>query len=99
MVELWRILVEYGGLAGVWNPLPAGASRGVECHADCKCPGLSIDQCMILTQEKVGVAIAAAGGQVITTVLVTYAVDCHTEHSASIGAFVNVVRQTWAFIG
>ncbi|KAI6884632.1 MFS general substrate transporter [Hortaea werneckii] len=47
----------------------------------------------------VGVAIAAAGGQVITTVLVTYAVDCHTEHSASIGAFVNVVRQTWAFIG
>lgn len=57
------------------------------------------DQCMILTQEKVGVAIAAAGGQVITTVLVTYAVDCHTEHSASIGAFVNVVRQTWAFIG
>lgn len=29
----------------------------------------------------------------------TYAVDCHTEHSASIGVFVNVVRSTWGFIG
>lgn len=43
--------------------------------------------------------IAAAGNQLITTVLVTYAVDCHIEHSASIGVFVNVVRSTWGFIG
>lgn len=48
---------------------------------------------------QVGVAIASAGGQVITTVLITYAVDCHSDEAASIGAFVNVVRQTWAFIG
>ncbi|KAK8062413.1 MFS transporter [Apiospora hydei] len=47
----------------------------------------------------VGVGIAAAGNQLITTVLVTYAVDCHIEHSASIGVFVNVVRSTWGFIG
>lgn len=37
--------------------------------------------------------------QIVTTVLVTYCVDCHVEHSASIGVFVNVVRSTWAFIG
>ena len=47
----------------------------------------------------VGIAIAAAGNQIVTTVLVTYAVDCHLEHSASIGVFVNVVRSTWGFIG
>ncbi|KAK6393397.1 hypothetical protein LTR65_002688 [Meristemomyces frigidus] len=47
----------------------------------------------------VGIAIAAAGNQVVTTVIVTYAVDCHTEHAASIGVFVNVIRSTWGFIG
>ncbi|KAI9708830.1 MAG: hypothetical protein M1820_003785 [Bogoriella megaspora] len=47
----------------------------------------------------VGIAIAAAGNQIVTTVLVTYAVDCHQEHAASIGVFVNVVRSTWGFIG
>lgn len=47
----------------------------------------------------IGIAIAAFGNQIVTTVLVTYAVDCHTEHSASIGVFVNVVRSTWGFIG
>ena len=30
----------------------------------------------------VGIAIAAAGNQIVTTVLVTYAVDSHTEHAA-----------------
>ena len=47
----------------------------------------------------VGIAIAAFGNQIITTVLVTYAVDCHHEHAASIGVFVNLVRSTWGFIG
>ncbi|KAF2755489.1 MFS multidrug transporter [Pseudovirgaria hyperparasitica] len=47
----------------------------------------------------VGIAVAAAGNQIVTTVLVTYAVDCHGEHSSSIGVFVNVVRSTWGFIG
>ncbi|KAF2770298.1 MFS general substrate transporter [Teratosphaeria nubilosa] len=47
----------------------------------------------------VGIAIAAVGNQIVTTVLVTYAVDCHIEHSASIGVFVNLVRSTWGFIG
>lgn len=47
----------------------------------------------------VGAAIASAGNQIVTTVMVTYAVDCHIEHSASIGVFVNVVRSTWGFIG
>jgi len=47
----------------------------------------------------VGLAIAAFGNQIITTVLVTYAVDCHHEHAASIGVFINLVRSTWGFIG
>ena len=47
----------------------------------------------------VGLAIAAFGNQIVTTVLVTYAVDCHHEHSASIGVFVTFVRNMWAFTG
>lgn len=47
----------------------------------------------------VGIAIAACGNQVITTVLVTYAIDSHPEQAASIGVFVNFVRQVWGFIG
>ncbi|KAJ5833010.1 hypothetical protein N7474_001321 [Penicillium riverlandense] len=47
----------------------------------------------------IGVGISAFGNQVITTVLVTYAVDCHREHAASIGVFVNLIRSTWGFIG
>lgn len=47
----------------------------------------------------IGAAIAACGNQIITTVLITYAIDCHTEQSASIGVFVNFVRSTWGFIG
>jgi len=31
--------------------------------------------------------------------LVTYAVDCHHEHAASIGVFINLVRSSWGFIG
>ncbi|TAQ88454.1 hypothetical protein B7494_g3225 [Chlorociboria aeruginascens] len=46
-----------------------------------------------------GIAIAAFGLQIVTTVLVTYTVDCQHEHAASIGAFVNLVRSTWGFIG
>lgn len=47
----------------------------------------------------IGVGIAAAGNQVVTTVLVTYAVDCHREDAASIGVFITFVRQIWGFIG
>lgn len=47
----------------------------------------------------IGIAISAFGNQIVTTVLVTYAVDCHHEHAASIGVFINLVRSTWAFIG
>lgn len=47
----------------------------------------------------VGIAISSAGNQMITTVLMTYAVDCHPDQSSSIGVFVNLVRSTWAFLG
>lgn len=47
----------------------------------------------------VGIGIVGAGNQIVTTVLVTYAVDCHPGHSSSIGVYVNLVRSTWGFIG
>lgn len=47
----------------------------------------------------VGAAIAAVGNQIVTTVLVTYAVDCYREEAASVGVFITLVRQTWGFIG
>ncbi|KAL2170720.1 hypothetical protein VTG60DRAFT_4467 [Thermothelomyces hinnuleus] len=42
-----------------------------------------------------GAGIAAAGNQVATTVATTYAVDCYR----AVGVFVNLVRQTWGFVG
>ena len=47
----------------------------------------------------VGAAIAGAGNQIVTTVLITYAVDCYYEEAASIGVFITFVRQIWGFIG
>ncbi|KAK9454012.1 MFS transporter [Dipodascopsis uninucleata] len=47
----------------------------------------------------IGSGIAAFGNQIITTVLVTYAVDTKSEHSSSVGVFIIFIRQTWAFIG
>lgn len=47
----------------------------------------------------VGAAIAAAGNQLVTTVMITYAVDCHPDDAAAIGVFIAVIRQGWGFIG
>lgn len=48
----------------------------------------------------VGTAIAAGGNQVVTTVLVTYAVDSSAaENAASVGVFLSLTRQVIGFIG
>lgn len=47
----------------------------------------------------VGAAIASAGNQIVTTVLITYAVDNYREDAASVGVFITFVRQIWGFIG
>ena len=47
----------------------------------------------------VGAAIAGVGNQIITTVLITYVVDCYPEQAAAVGVFITFVRQTWGFIG
>ncbi|EEA19965.1 hypothetical protein TMatcc_010108 [Talaromyces marneffei ATCC 18224] len=47
----------------------------------------------------IGVAIAAFGNQVVTTVLITYAVDTNHTEAASVGVFITFVRQIWGFIG
>ena len=46
----------------------------------------------------VGAGLAIFGLQVITTVLITYAVDSNLELSSSIGVFVTFIRQTWSFV-
>ena len=47
----------------------------------------------------IGAAIAGVGNQLVTTVLITYCVDCYPDDAASIGVFITFVRQTWGFIG
>ncbi|KAJ5165718.1 uncharacterized protein N7500_007548, partial [Penicillium coprophilum] len=47
----------------------------------------------------IGMAIAAFGNQVLTTILISFAVDSHKEHSASIGVFINLCRQIYGFCG
>lgn len=47
----------------------------------------------------IGSAIGAAGNQIVTTVDITYAVDCYREDAASVGVFITFVRQMWGFIG
>ncbi|CAI7678217.1 unnamed protein product [Penicillium pancosmium] len=47
----------------------------------------------------VGTGIAAAGSQLVTTVMVTYAIDTHPQEAASVGVFITFVRQIWGFLG
>lgn len=47
----------------------------------------------------IGAAIAAGGNQVVTTIDITYAIDCYREDAASVGVFITFVRQMWGFIG
>lgn len=47
----------------------------------------------------IGAGIAAAGNQIVTTVLITYAIDCYPDEAGSIGVFITLVRQIWGFIG
>ena len=47
----------------------------------------------------IGTAIGAVGNQLVTTVMITYAIDCFPQEAASIGVFITFVRQTWGFIG
>jgi hypothetical protein len=47
----------------------------------------------------IGAAIAAGGNQIVTTINITYAVDCYRTDAASVGVFITFVRQIWGFIG
>jgi MFS family permease len=46
----------------------------------------------------VGAAIASFGNQIITTTIITFAVDNYREESADIGVIVNFIRQVWGFV-
>lgn len=47
----------------------------------------------------VGTGIAAFGNQIVTTVMITYAVDSHPQDAGNVGVFITLVRQIWGFIG
>lgn len=47
----------------------------------------------------IGAGIAAFGSQILSTTLITFAVDNCPARSSEIGLFVNCIRQCWAFIG
>jgi MFS family permease len=46
----------------------------------------------------VGAGIASFGNQIITTTLITFAVDNYREKSADIGVIINFIRQVWGFV-
>ncbi|KAJ2900740.1 MFS general substrate transporter [Zalerion maritima] len=47
----------------------------------------------------VGSGIASVGNQLVTTVMMTFAVECNQDVAASVGVFVNLLRQTIGFVG
>ncbi|PYI23136.1 MFS general substrate transporter [Aspergillus japonicus CBS 114.51] len=47
----------------------------------------------------VGAAIASFGNQVITTILISFAIDSHREVATDIGVCINVFRHLYGFIG
>jgi MFS family permease len=47
----------------------------------------------------VGAAIGAAGTQIVTTILITYSVDCYPQEAARVGIFIAFFRSTLGFIG
>ena len=47
----------------------------------------------------VGTAVAAFGNQIVTTVMITYAVDSYPQDPGNVGVFITFVRQIWGFIG
>ncbi|KAJ5162528.1 hypothetical protein N7492_007920, partial [Penicillium capsulatum] len=47
----------------------------------------------------IGAAIASSGNQIVTTINITYSVDCYREDAASIRVLITFVRQTCGFIG
>ncbi|KAF7346098.1 MFS multidrug transporter [Mycena sanguinolenta] len=47
----------------------------------------------------VGVTICSVGNQIVTTIMITYAVDCYRDDAAAVGVFITFVRQIWGFIG
>ncbi|ODQ66882.1 MFS general substrate transporter [Nadsonia fulvescens var. elongata DSM 6958] len=47
----------------------------------------------------IGSGIAAAGNQIITTTLITFAIDVNSKVSSEVGLLVNVVRQVFGFLG
>ncbi|KAK3302796.1 major facilitator superfamily domain-containing protein [Chaetomium strumarium] len=47
----------------------------------------------------ISMGLAAGGNQIVTTVMTTYAVDCYRDDAASVGVFINFVRQIWGLSG
>lgn len=48
--------------------------------------------------QDIGGAIALFGGQLVTTVCTTYAIESYPEDTTHVSAFLTVVRQTFSFV-
>lgn len=46
----------------------------------------------------IGAAIASFGNQIITTILISFAVDSYKEHSTNVGVCINLYRHVWGFV-
>lgn len=51
-----------------------------------------------IVSPDIGAAISSFGCQLVTTVLVTYAIDVNPKRAADTGLMVNLVRQEWGFV-
>ncbi|KAK6459477.1 major facilitator superfamily multidrug-resistance protein [Scheffersomyces xylosifermentans] len=47
----------------------------------------------------IGAAIAAAGNNIVATVLIAFAIDCDPGYASDVGLYMNLVRQVFGFLG
>ncbi|KAF7586739.1 hypothetical protein BBP40_008382 [Aspergillus hancockii] len=47
----------------------------------------------------IGAAIASFGNQIVTTILISFAVDSYKDQSTNVGVFINLARHIYGFIG
>jgi len=52
-----------------------------------------------LISPLIGAAVAAAGNNIVSTVLVTFAIDATPMYASDVGLYLNIVRQVYGFLG
>lgn len=52
-----------------------------------------------LISPLIGAAVAAAGNNIVATVLVTFAIDSTPAYASDVGLYLNIARQVYGFLG